>query len=77
MSVTSLEKVKELRNAIQRGLDSLPDQNVFGDSNAGDKRKMHTWIADLDRVLASQSARTAEVTSWISGKDAYFLNDFL
>jgi len=77
MSVTSLEKVRELRDAIQQGLDALPDQDAFGRPNARDKRQMRIWIRDLDRVLASQSAITAEVTSWLAGTDAYFLNDFL
>ena len=77
MSVTSLEKVQELRNAIQQGLDALPGQSAFGDSNANDKRLMRIWLVDLDRVLAGQSARTGGVTSWISGEDDHFLGDFL
>ena len=75
--VTSLEEVRKMRDAIQQALDNLPDIDAFGAPNAQDKRQMHIWIRDLDRVLASQSAVTAEVTSWISGEDAYFLNYYL
>jgi len=77
MAVTSLEKVQELRDAIQQSLDGLPDQDRFGGLNAAEKRLMRTWIRDLDRVLAGQSAHTVDVTSWIDGKDLYNLGDFL
>ena len=73
----STEQIQELRDAIQRGLDSLPAKSAFGGSNAHDRRLMQGWLADLDRVLAGQEPQNEAVASWISGDDDWFLNDFL
>ena len=73
----TLDEVRELRDAIQHQLDTLPDSDVFGGSNADDREWMFNLIADLNCMLDGRGCTLDEVTSWHDGDDLYNLNDFL
>ena len=73
----TLDEVQELRDAIQHQLDTLPDNDIFGGSNADDQEWMFNLVADLNIFLDGRGCTLDEVTSWRDGDDLYNLNDFL
>lgn len=70
--------IVELRQAIEEQLASLPDTNLFGESNDDDKVWMGELVAGLKKLEVDPSTDVMEeVASWYDGTDSYILQDFL
>ena len=73
----TFKEVVELRDVILSFTKTLPDRDLFGDSNEEEKQEMAEQYRDLCQILEGRKPLREDVISWYEGNDDYFLKDYL
>lgn len=73
----TIQEATRLHDTLVDQLASLPDRNVFGQSNAKEKKIITAYVASLKEVMAGKPANNSDIESWITGDDIAFMSDFL
>ena len=71
------ERAKAPLEAVEKELQRLPDFDVFGDSNASQKKDSKRIIADLKEFLKSGESLEEDVWSYLEGTDRWLLSDYI
>lgn len=72
------EEIKKMIDTLQKEVDSLPERNFFGDSNAESKNESLQWISELNQALTFKTIpdnKYSDVGLWLVGKFSA-LNDY-
>lgn len=72
------EDAKKMMEAIELELDSLPEKNIFGESNEESRREMEEWRGELFAFIETGKLPEdvwSETYLWLEGKKHSSLND--
>lgn len=72
------DEIKAMIATLQKEVDSLPETNFFGDSNAESIKESNQWITDLNLALSYNvlpDDKFNDVRLWLVGEFSA-LNDY-
>lgn len=69
------DEILECKEKIQKQLDVLPDESVFGEDNSEEKEEMQSIIDQLESAADGRIVRDQFIRDWIDGKPSY-IDDF-
>ena len=71
------EEIKRLYDAIIKDFNYVPVYGSIGEPDDKNTQQMYDFILDLEGVMAGRDSVIPEIESWLSGKDSYFIEDFI
>ena len=76
--IRSEEQIMDLREALVKEKDGLPDYNIFGESTRESKQELAEWIQELDYALKFNEpmGSTSEIDYWLTDSGSLLGHDY-